>query len=151
MQAHVQDEVIWLVIGEGWRAVTVWWGADAVSLSCRSICPGGDSWSRGMWTHFINCAESVNFKESHPRVSYLYIKGSQRASMSPLSFNYMSWHDHRGWLCRWWPNGLLVFWVKHEKPVAMFHNSSSSFWEECRSDGSALITELRLLLVLCSC
>lgn len=35
-----------------------------------------------------------------------------------------------------------------KRPVAMSPNSSFSYWEEFRSDGFALITELLLLSVL---
>lgn len=42
----------------------------------------------GEYGHFINPAESVNFKENHPRVYYLYMEHSQYRAMSSLSFNY---------------------------------------------------------------
>lgn len=42
---------------------------------------------------------------------------------------------------------LCFFFVKHEqRPVAMFQNSLSSYQEEYRSDGFALITELLSVL-----
>lgn len=48
----------------------------------------GSVWSRATWTHFINCAESVNFKEIHQRVCYLYMEHFELWCMSSLSCNY---------------------------------------------------------------
>lgn len=37
---------------------------------------GGCQYSRGIGAHFINRVESVNFKDNHARVYYLYVECS---------------------------------------------------------------------------
>lgn len=85
MQAHAQDELAGYQEGGGWRQ----FGEEQCPCHADPFVQGGGQWSRGIWTHFINRAESVNFKENHPRVYYLYMEHSQCGAMSPsLSFNY---------------------------------------------------------------
>lgn len=83
MQAHVQDEMNWLVIGSGggWRQFS------RRSVLVMLIHLSG-FWSRITCTHFINCAKSINFKENHQRVCYLYMEHFELGSVSSLSFNY---------------------------------------------------------------
>lgn len=56
-----------------------------VLVSLSGAVAGG---AEGIWTHFINRTQSVNFKENHPRVNYLYMERSQSPTTSSLSFNY---------------------------------------------------------------
>lgn len=91
----------------------------------QTQCPfhvrGGGQWSRGIRTHFINRVESVNFKENHARVYYLYMEHSIAPNvgrfLSCLLFT-MSWPDLQGWWCRCQPKKVLVFWVNHKKKKA---------------------------------
>lgn len=68
MQAQARDEVaiIWRGDEEGGPHLS----------GEQTQCPlhgGGGQWSRGVTIHFINPAESVNFKENQARMNYLYV------------------------------------------------------------------------------
>lgn len=70
--------------GGGWRQ----FGEEQTQCPCHAdpFVRGGGQQSRRIWTHLINRAESVNFKENHPRVCYLYMELSRCGTMSSLSF-----------------------------------------------------------------
>ena len=151
MQAHAQDEVNWLVIG-GLE------DGDSLSRSRRSVLVVLIHLSRvvvsgaGEYGLTSLIVPKVSTSRRTTQGCAIYIWSTLNVGLClPYLLITVSWHDHHGWLCRCQPARPLVFWVKHEgRPVAMFQNSLSSYQEECRSDGFALITELWLLSVLWS-
>lgn len=72
-----------------WSEVAGYVRLEQTQCPCCSdpFVQGSGEGSEGIWTHFINPAESDIFKENHPRVCYLYMEYFQ-SSLSPLSFNY---------------------------------------------------------------
>lgn len=115
MQDHAQDEVNLLVMW-GWRMATVWRGADTECPCNSDPFVQGSGWgSKGIWTGFINPAESDIFKENHPRVCYLYVEYFQSSLCLPYLLITAGWHHHNGWSCRCRLNRLLVLWVRNRK------------------------------------
>lgn len=147
MQDHAQDEVNFLVMW-GWRMATVWRGADTECPCNSDPFVQGSRWgSKGIWTGFINPAESDIFKENHPRVCYLYVEYFQSSLCLPYLLITAGWHHHNGWSCRCRLNRLLVLWVRNgEKKEKVY--SSRFHWDKYRSDQFVLIRELLLLLVV---
>lgn len=151
MQAHAQDEVNWLVIGrvEGGDSLARSRHSVLVVLIHLSRAVASEAGEYGLTSLIV---PKVSTSRRTTQGCTIYIWSTLNAGLClPYLLITMTWHDHHGWLCRCRPNRPLVFWVKHEKrPVAMFQNFSSSYWEEFRSDEFALITELWLLTVLWS-
>lgn len=91
----------WLSEGAGrvWRQ----FGEEQTQCPCRAdpFVRGSGQWSEGIWTHFINRVQSVDFKENHPRVCYLYKCRTLNVGLHlPYLLITVSWHDHHGWWCR---------------------------------------------------